>query len=133
MPFDGSLLSKNYLNKIYKYKNLVSIKNSLTSTTDLNNFIAKFLFTFKVIPSGSINVVNTGGVEAKEIVDLLKKAGIENPEWNFVDLKSLDVIANRSNCVLSTEKLRQYNLELPPAMQSLERDIALFARNVFSK
>jgi len=133
MPFDGTLGSKNYLNKIFKYNNLISLKNSLTSTSDLNQFITKFLYLLKTIPAGPINVVNPGGVEAKEIVNLLKKHGVENPSWNFIDLKSLNTVANRSNCVLSTEKLRLYNLELPPAMQSLERDIALFARNVLSK
>lgn len=133
MPFDGTLQNKNYLNKIYKYNTLISQKNSLTSTYDLNAFICKFLYLYKTIPSGPINVVNPGALEAKEIVELLRKYDINNPNWEFIELKDLDTVAQRSNCVLSTEKLRQYNLELPPAVQSLERDIAVFARNVLSK
>jgi len=133
MPFDGTLANKNYINKILKYDNLISLKNSLTSTQDLNQFIAKFLYLYTAIPSGPINVVNPGGVEAKEIVELLKKNGIENKNWNFIDIKGLNTIANRSNCVLSTEKTRLYNLELPSAMESLEREITAFARNALSK
>lgn len=133
MPFDGTLMAKNYLNKIFKYDTLISQKNSLTSTYDLNAFICKFLYLYKTIPSGPLNVVNPGGVEAKEIVELLTKKEVINPDWNFIDVKDLNTVAQRSNCVLSTEKLRYYNLELPPAMQSLERDIAIFARNVLSK
>ena len=133
MPFDGTLQNKNYLNKIYKYNTLISQKNSLTSTYYLNAVICKFLYLYKTIPSGPINVVNPGALEAKEIVELLRKYDINNPNWEFIELKDLDTVAQRSNCVLSTEKLRQYNLELPPAVQSLERDIAVFARNVLSK
>jgi dTDP-4-dehydrorhamnose reductase len=133
MPFDSTLKNKNYLNKLYKYNTLISQKNSLTSTSDLNAFICKFLYLYKTIPSGPINVVNPGALDAREIVELLKKYEINNPEWKFIDLKDLDTVAQRSNCILSTERLRQYNLELPPAVQSLERDIAVFARNVFSK
>jgi hypothetical protein len=133
MPFDSTLKNKNYLNKLYKYNTLISQKNSLTSTSDLNAFICKFLYLYKAIPSGPINVVNPGALDAREIVELLKKYEINNPEWKFIDLKDLDTVAQRSNCILSTERLRQYNLELPPAVQSLERDIAVFARNVFSK
>lgn len=133
MPFDGTLQNKNYLNKIYKYNTLISQKNSLTSTYDLNAFICKFLYLYKTIPSGPINVVNPGAFEAKEIIELLKKYDVVNPDWNFIEVKDLNTVAQRSNCILSTEKLRQYNLELPPAIQSLERDIAAFARNVLSK
>lgn len=133
MPFDGTLQSKNYLNKIYKYNTLISQKNSLTSTQDLNAFVCKFLYLYKTIPSGPINVVNPGAFEAKEIIEILKKYDVVNPDWNFIEIKDFNTVAQRSNCVLSTEKLRQYNLELPPAINSLERDIAAFARNVFSK
>jgi len=133
MPFDGSLASKNYLNKIYKYSNLISMKNSLTSTNDLNEFICKFLYIYKQIPSGPINVVNPGAFNAEEITNLLRKYDVVNPNWQFIDIKQLNTVANRSNCVLSTEKLRSYNLELPSAITSLERDISLFARNVLSK
>jgi len=133
MPFDGSLASKNYLNKLYKYGKLISMKNSLTSTSDLNEFICKFLYVYKQIPSGPINVVNPGAFNAEEITNLLKKYDVVNPDWQFIDIKQLNTVANRSNCVLDTEKLRSYNLELPPAITSLERDISLFARNVLSK
>ena len=109
------------------------MKNSLTSTNDLNEFMCKFLYIYKQIPSGPINVVNPGAFNAEEITNLLKKYDVVNPDWQFIDIKQLNTVANRSNCVLSTEKLRSYNLELPSAITSLERDISLFARNVLSK
>lgn len=133
MPFDGTLMPKNYLNKIFKYNTLISQKNSLTSTTDFNTFVCKFLYLYRTIPSGPINVVNPGGIEAKEIVELLKKRDVINPNWNFIDVNNLNTVAQRSNCVLSADKLRYYNLELPPVRESLERDIATFSRNVLFK
>lgn len=131
MPFEGSISGKNYLNKIYKYKNLISYKNSLTSITDLNNFIFRFLFLYKQIPAGPINVVNEGALDAKEIIEIMKKNNVVNPNWEFVDLSKLQIVAQRSNCILSTEKIKSYNLELPSAVSSVERDVEEFSRNVF--
>ena len=131
MPFEGTTSSKNYINKIYKYKNLINYKNSLTSITDLNNFIYRFLFLYREIPAGPINVVNEGALNAKEIVEIMRKYNLENPDWKFVDMSELQIVAQRSNCVLSTEKIKSYNLGLPTAVSSLERDIEELSRNVF--
>lgn len=124
MPFDGTINPKNYLNKIHKYDNLISSKNSLTSVNDLYSFIFKLLFMYRQIPPGPLNVVNSGGVDAQQIVELLKVAGINNEKWNFISLENLQTKANRSNCVLSNEKIKSFNIALPDALESLERDIS---------
>ena len=128
MPFDSTDKPKNYLNKIFKYNNLISQKNSLTSVTDLYRFVYRLLPLIKTINPGPINVVNPGGLEAKEIVSLLRKYSIENKNWNFIDVKDLNVVANRSNCVLSSEYTRKLGIELPSSIESLERDIQQFAK-----
>ncbi|NBO99098.1 MAG: NAD-dependent epimerase/dehydratase family protein [Proteobacteria bacterium] len=127
MPFDGTTSRKNYLKKLVSYDSLISLENSLTSITDLQEFLLKFKFFYTSIRPGPINVVNEGSITAKEIVEMLKKAGINNPAWNFIDLDALSTVAKRSNCVLSTEKIREFNLQLPPVRESLERDISKLA------
>ena len=127
MPFDSTDHKKNYLNKIYKYNNLISEKNSLTSVEDFCEFMVKFLFFRKGILPGPINVVNTGSITAAEIVEIMRKYGINNPNWKFVETNELNTTARRSNCVLSSDKLKGYNLQLPPAYESLERDISKLA------
>lgn len=127
MPFEGTLDRKNYLYKLYKYNNLISMPNSLTSTEDLYNFILKFIVLRGTLIPGPINVVNEGALSARDIIDMFKAKNIVNPRWNFIELNSLNTVAKRSNCILSTDKLRAINLQLPDAKESLERDISAFA------
>lgn len=124
MPFDGTNARKNYLKKLINYNSLISLENSLTSITDLQEFLLKFRFFHKSIHPGPINVVNEDSICAKEIVEMLKKAGINNPSWDFIEVDKLNTVATRSNCVLDTEKIRALNLQLPPVRESLERDIS---------
>jgi len=95
---------------------------------DFYKFMGKFLFFQKTIPPGPINVVNTGSIEAKEIIDIMKKHGINNPNWKFVG--TVNTVAQRSNCILSTEKLKPLGLELPSVYESLERDISKFSTSI---
>jgi dTDP-4-dehydrorhamnose reductase len=127
MPFEGSLDKKNYLYKLYKYNDLISMPNSLTSTEDLYSFILKFIVLRRTLAPGPINVVNGGSISAKEIIEIFKLKNINNPRWNFIELDSLNTKAKRSNCILSTDKLKAVNLQLPDTRASLERDISTFA------
>lgn len=127
MPFEGTHNKKNYLYKLYKYNSLISMPNSLTSTEDLYSFILKFIILRGTLVPGPINVVNEGSVQAKDIIELFRSQGVNNPEWNFIDVDNLSTKAKRSNCILSTDMLRGVNLQLPDARESLERDIAKFA------
>jgi len=121
MPFCGFSSERNFIEKLIKYNNLISYDNSLTSLEDFSIFIEKFIENcyYKTAP-GIYNVINPGSANAKQIVDLLSKNNIINPNWNFVDVNTLNLKANRSNCVLSDEKIAQIGLQLPPVFESLE-------------
>jgi hypothetical protein len=98
--------------------------NSLTSIDDLCAYIGKVIekyYTPKRIPPGIYNVVNEGGVNAEQIVELLRERGINNPKWKFIDYNDLDIIANRSNCVLSQQKNKAYGIQLPHSIKSLAK------------
>ena len=96
MPFEGSDSKKNYLKKLYTYNTLISQPNSLTSVYDFYGFILKFLYVMNTVQPGPINVVNTGGIEAKEIINLMKKKGINNPNWEFIENHDLKTTAKIS-------------------------------------
>ena len=120
MPFTGERENKNYLYKLLKYDNLISLPNSLTCIDDLNDLVFKFLNAFK---PGIFNVVNPQSMSAEEITDVMKRFNLINPNWKFVDIKELNIIAGRSNCVLSADKLKNLGLSLPDTCVSLERCI----------
>ena len=106
MPISGIVDDRSYLTKILKYDNLVNYKNSKTSVRDLGIFI------YKLINSPSVtwgvqdiyNVVNPEPLDTKEVVELMKNAGVSNNNWNWVDIESLKLTAPRSNCILDNTK-----------------------------
>ena len=113
---------KNYLTKILKYNNLLEETNSKTIIEDLINVINKIV-NIPDIPPGTYNCVNPEPLSTKEVTKILDKAGMWNPHWKFIDYKELKnhIKANRSNCKMSTEKSRLYNIEMPSERESLER------------
>jgi 3,5-epimerase/4-reductase len=129
IPFSMENVSKNYFSKLLKYDNLINETNSVTSITDFNIFVEKFISKIYEMPYGFYNVVNPQPVRAEEVVNIMKDFGLNNPNWKYIDVKDLNTKANRSNCVLSTEKIKSFGLELPNTIESLKRDIEIFSTN----
>lgn len=120
MPYTSLREDKNYIYKILKYDNLISMLNSVTGVEDFCEFIYKFVNNFK---PGIYNVVNPQPIESREIVEILKKYNLVNEKWNFIEVKDLNVIANRSNCILNADKIKEMGLCLPDTFESIERCI----------
>lgn len=112
---------KNYLTKILKYNDLLQEVNSKTVIPDLLKVIYKII-NMQDIPTGIYNVVNPEPMDTKSVTEILDKNGMWNPHWKFINYNDLKkhIKANRSNCKLSTEKSRLYNIELQPETASLE-------------
>jgi len=121
IPFNGVPESKNYLWKLLNYDNLISQQNSITNVDDLVNFVYKFIE--KNRPLGVYNVTNKGSIEAKEVVEILKSYGFENPKWNFVSIPDAKFKVGRSNCILNTDKIESIGLGLPTVKESIEKAV----------
>lgn len=133
IPFTDELVPKNYFTKLLNYDTLIDESNSVTSIKDFNVFVQKFIDMLGFVPYGVYNVVNTQPIKAKEVVEILKENGLENPNWKFIETKDLNTVAKRSNCVLSTDKIKQLGLELPETISSIQRDIKILAENALDK
>lgn len=120
MPVTPVKEDKNYLYKIFKYDNLISYENSITCIDDLNRLVKHLLDNF--IP-GIFNAVNTQPITAKQVVDIYRKYNKTNSNWNFVDMSDLDIVASRSNCILSTQKLKQHEFEFSNTFEVVEKYI----------
>lgn len=119
MPFCDTGQRKNILVKYLEYDNIASQQNSVTSVIDLCDVIEHFCQHRDSIEYGIYNVVNKGSVDAESVLELLKKQGLENPNWNIVPIDTLDLKAIRSNCTLSGDKLNNY-YEMPTAAKALK-------------
>jgi 3,5-epimerase/4-reductase len=129
IPFTDKNDSKNYFVKLLKYNTLINELNSITSVRDFNNFVEAFINKLSKMPYGTYNVVNPQPIKAEEVVDLLKKYNLKNPNWEYISLSNLNTKAKRSNCVLNSDKIKKLGLGLPDTLTSLERDIKTFLEN----
>jgi len=127
MPFNSKVQSKNLIYKILKYDNIIDYSNSGTHTDNLNAFIYNLIVTnaLKRI-AGPLNVVNPGVLTGKKIADLLTKHGLANPNWKVVNIKDLNIKAQRSNCVLDERKAVSEALLMPHIDEILENTIIDF-------
>ena len=126
LPFNGVYEPKNYLFKLINYDNITSNQNSITCVDDLLVFVDKFTDLSDKLPqTGIYNVVNTGSVDNFTVLDMLKERGISNKKWKFISELELNLKAKRSNCIISTEKIKLLNLELPSVTISLKKSIDL--------
>ena len=96
--------SRNYLNKITKYENLIDYKNSKTFLPDLEGFVRALIQTDDWVGQDIYNVVNSDPLSTKDLVDLLQVKLYPNMHPNWVSLESLSLAAPRSNCVLDNTK-----------------------------
>lgn len=107
MPFNDRLSPRSYLNKILRYNNLINFHNSKTYITDLTDFIFYLLNENRSINNiGILNFVNPEPLSTATVTDIMKEYGISNPHWRFVDMSEIDIVAPRSNCILSSAKLQ---------------------------
>lgn len=133
IPFNEVNEPKNYLYKLVKYNDLISYKNSITNVNELVTFTEKFID--KIVSPGDLpefglyNVVNEGAIEAKEVVSMLKRHGVNNPDWKFIDIKKANFKVDRSNCILDTTKIKQLHLGLTDVYKSIEKAVIEFSKS----
>jgi dTDP-4-dehydrorhamnose reductase len=128
IPFNGVPETKNYLYKLLNYNNLISMQNSVTNVNDLVEFTFKFIE--KKPELGIYNVTNTGSIEARQIVSVLRENNIDNRNWKFVSIEEANFKVCRSNCILNTDKIKNIGLELPDVTESITKAIEQYKRKV---
>ena len=121
IPFNGIPEPKNYLYKLLHYDNLISMPNSVTNIDDLVDFTFKFID--KNPEYGIYNVVNTGSIDARQIIPLMRNANIENEKWKFVTIPEANFKVERSNCILNVDKIKKLGLELEDVNSSIIKSI----------
>lgn len=104
MPISPSFEHKNLLTKLLKYDNLIDYKNSKTDVFVLAQLVETICLNFK---PGIYNAVHSETLSTSEVVDILSRVGLINDNWKFIPYSELDIKANRSNCILSNEKIKK--------------------------
>ncbi|MSR86877.1 NAD-dependent epimerase/dehydratase family protein [Candidatus Peribacteria bacterium] len=119
MPFDGSHSERNLLMKLIKYKKVLETENSLTYLPDFLDVAKKLIAQKK---TGTYNVVNEGVISPYRIMEIYKEVVDPAHQFERLTLDHLGDVtkAGRSNCILSTEKLRKQGITLRPVEEAVK-------------
>ena len=106
MPIDSVPNERNFLTKLIKYARIVNITNSMTVVDDL---LEAGEILMKKNATGIYNIVNPDALSHKEILDMYKEIVDPSFKYHIISLEELKPLikADRSNCVLNTEKLEK--------------------------
>ena len=125
MPFCDELHERSILTKLLNYDRLVNYVNSKTYIPDLVDFVEMLVQKGRSTKTRSLlNFVNPKPLATDQVTDIMKKHGLYNTNWEWVHFEELNTKANRSNCVLSTEKLeKEYGFKLLDEEVAIEKAI----------
>ena len=133
IPFTQDNTPRNYINKLLNYNDLISMDNSVTCVEEFINMVTTLIHSREIykIPFGTYNACNPQPVNAKQVVDILKQHDLVNLDWNFIDIENLSTKANRSNCILSTDKIQSIGDWFKPTIDSLTTAIDRLSNDTF--
>lgn len=126
IPFDHRDGARNYLSKLLRYDRLLEAENSISQ---LHEFVAAtFACWEKRIPFGTYNVTNPGHITTREVVELIKAAGVSDKTFSFftdeAEFMRLAAQTPRSNCVMNSRKLAAAGIFMTEVREAIRRDLA---------
>ncbi len=125
IPFNNIEHPRNYLTKLLRYNTLLEAENSISQ---LEEFVeATFACWEKRVPFGKYNITNPGHVTTRGVVDLIKKTGVSNKDFQFFKDESqfmtLAAKTPRSNCTMNSAKLASVGIKMTEVHEAVERDL----------
>ncbi|HEX9664681.1 MAG TPA: sugar nucleotide-binding protein, partial [Patescibacteria group bacterium] len=118
IPIESAPSPKNVIDKLLKYEKIISVENSFTVVPD---FLKASYALIDRKEKGIFNMTNAGSTDHQYIMDKYKE--IVDPDYNYA-LMSLDelkqsTVAERSNCVLNTDKRENLGIKMPPIKERI--------------
>ncbi|MBI5426160.1 MAG: sugar nucleotide-binding protein [Opitutae bacterium] len=131
IPFNEVDNPRNYLTKLQRYATLLEATNSISQ---LEEFVAAtFACWEKRVPFGTYNVTNPGQITTHEVVELIKKTGVSDKNFQFfkdeADFMSKAAKTPRSNCVMNSSKLAATGIRMTEVHEAVERDLRRWVRS----
>ena len=129
MPFDDLPHHRNLITKLTKYERVIDIPNSITYVPDAMN-AAKVLIEKR--KTGIYNMVNPGAISPYRVMELYKEIVDPTHKFEKLSLEDLpkEVVAGRSNCILSTRKIESEGVALHPVEEALKNALLIYKENL---
>lgn len=130
MPISTQDNPRNLINKLRGYKQIIDIPNSMTFMDDLARCVE---WAVQTRPGGIFHVANPQPITAAQIMREYQKYVPEH-RFEYITEQQLDglTVAKRSNCILSTEKLRLAGFKMTDSQEALEKCMSAYVNNIRS-
>lgn len=128
MPVSSKNDPRNFINKIRGYKKVIDIPNSMTMMDDLVRCVE---WVAQNVKTGIYHVANPQPITAAQVMREFQKYQPEH-QFDVISEAELDtmVVAKRSNCILSIDKLTKEGFMMTPSNQALEECMKEYIRNI---
>ena len=131
LPIDIEPSSRNLIDKLIKYPQVIDSENSVTVIPDLLDVTKKLIDKKRI---GIYHVVNPGILRPSELMELYKKEIDSNHQFKIISDEDLYkkglATARRSNCVLNTDKLQKEGINLKPIQERIIEVIKEYKKNL---
>ena len=122
IPFNEVDEPRNYLAKLMRYTRLLDARNSLSQ---LDEFVRATWQLWNLrAPFGTYNVTNPGVVTTREVVALIRRAGVGRRSFDFfadeAEFMRTAARTPRSNCVLDSSKLARAGVAMTEVHEAVE-------------
>lgn len=122
IPLDNHPHPRNLLTKLINYKRVIDIPNSVTYIPD---FIKALRHLIKINAKGIFNVVNRDGLRYPDLLEVYRKY-VPDYKYKIIDFKELNL--ERTNLILSTEKLEKTGFKIRDIHEVLEECVQGYLR-----
>jgi dTDP-4-dehydrorhamnose reductase len=129
MPLSEKDTPRNLINKLRGYKEVIDIPNSVTFMSDLIRCVD--WAAHSSLGAGIFHVVNPQPLTAARIMQEFQKH-VPNHKFEIIGERRLQdlVVAKRSNCILSGEKLLKEGFRMTPTEDELKYCMSHYIKNM---
>lgn len=128
MPISSRNTTRNFINKIREYKQLIDIPNSVTFMDDLVRCVD---WVAQGHHTGLFHVTNPQPLSAARVMQEYQKY-VPDHQFEIIDESELDrlTVAKRSNCIINSDKLKAAGFTMTPTEEALQNCMALYMKNM---
>lgn len=128
MPISSQNTSRNFINKVRGYKQVIDIPNSVTFMDDLVRCVDWAAKNAKV---GIYHVTNPEPVTAAQVMREYQKY-VPDHFFEIITEAQLDklTVAKRSNCIINSDKLKWAGFDMTPSAEALKNCMAAYVKNL---
>jgi 3,5-epimerase/4-reductase len=130
MPIDDQPGPRNLITKLAGYAQVVDVQNSVTVVPDLARVVDGLIAKRA---TGVFHATNPGAMHHSELLELYRS--FVDPAHRYELIREDELVARglvakaRSNCILSSTRLDELGLTMPPIGVSLRSVMAAYARH----